>query len=96
MKTIYELRVGKDLDKRIKIKDKQLKRIKKLRALGLTYREIGAVFGVTYSCIYRLLNNIPSPKYVKTDAWRDPARTKEVRDRHLQRKEELFKKGLIA
>lgn len=96
MKSLYDLRVGKDLDKRIKIKDKQIGRIKKLRALGLTYREIGAIYGVSYGCIYRLLNDVPNSKYVKTDAWRDPARTKEIRDRHLQRKEELFMKGLIA
>lgn len=55
---INRLRVTEKYSKKIKLRDKEITRMKELKGLGLTLREISKIYSVTPSTVWRVVNDV--------------------------------------
>lgn len=91
---IDRLRVTEKYSKKIKLRDKEITRMKELKGLGLTLKEISKVYGVAPSTVWRIVNEV-KPDLSAYDTKPSLEKAREANKKHRAYKLELYEKGLI-
>lgn len=91
---INRLRVTEKYSKKIKLRAKEITRMKELKGFGLTLREISKIYDVTPSTVWRVVNDV-KPDLSAYDTQPSRAKAKEANRKYRAYKLELYEKGLI-
>jgi len=91
---INRLRVTEKYSKKIKLRAKEITRMKELKGLGLTLREISKIYSVTPSTVWRVVNAV-KPDLSAYDTKPSLEKARESNKKYRAYKLELYEKGLI-